>query len=510
MKAGSQFLIAARLLNTTPGLSAQWNLTTQTRQVSLLCSGPAVLYLDGTIPFPSSVASVLGLARSEQEKFAAIRQIFQQGDAKSAYMAAAQKFLAELFSGPLVKCELKARPYPSGAGIFTVFGILNEFVAPMLAQTTFEDLVPNKQVSFQMASGAMQKLSQTKMTGNAGYLLSRLESPMSLAEIHSIVPGNEEETKRTLLILWAGGFLNSFALDQKVPKIQPPAPPKPEPQAAAQAQAQPAAAQPAPAAEESRASTLAEDLAFVNQTYESLAKKDFYSILGLTSRAELPEIKAAYYKLARRFHPDRFYGLEDPELREKVDIIFSAVNVAYETLKNTKARTEYDNSPVEQKKVASTTLVGYGPQKEVKREEAMVKVAEDYYKRSQDAYDGGNYYQAVQFLRSATQIDPSVARYWRQLGISLSKNPQWKKEAEDSFNKAMELEPRNPENQLYLGFLYKNMGLKLRARKHFVSCLELDPTNELATREIALIDSDEPPPGDSPKKGLLGGLFKKK
>ena len=142
-----------------------------------------------------------------------------------------------------------------------------------------------------------------------------------------------------------------------------------------------------------------------------------------------------------------------------------------------------------------------------------MKAAEEHAKKAQAAYDKGNNYESVQYLKSATQIAPEVAKYWQQLGISLSRNPQWRKEAEDSFNKAAELDPKNPENHLYMGFLYKNAGLKLRARKHFVSCLQMDPKNEIALRELASIDASPASEPDSPgpkKSGLLGGIFKQK
>lgn len=76
----------------------------------------------------------------------------------------------------------------------------------------------------------------------------------------------------------------------------------------------------------------------------------------------------------------------------------------------------------------------------------------------------------------------------------------------------MDLEPKNPENHLYLGFLYKNAGMKLRAKKHFQTCREMDPHNEIAIRELAAIDGVEVG-GDkdqSTTKKLLGNIFKKK
>ncbi|HET6268073.1 MAG TPA: hypothetical protein VFG11_10185, partial [Acidobacteriota bacterium] len=97
-------------------------------------------------------------------------------------------------------------------------------------------------------------------------------------------------------------------------------------------------------------------------------------------------------------------------------------------------------------------------------------------------------------------------KYWRQLGIALSKNPSWGKEAEDSLNRAVELEPKNADNHLYLGLLFKTMNMKLRAKKHLGICLELDPSNNVAARQLENLDMD-----DSDKRGRgIGGIFKKK
>src|SRR5262249_16077528 len=159
------------------------------------------------------------------------------------------------------------------------------------------------------------------------------------------------------------------------------------------------------------------------QTYTSLPHKDFYTLLGISTRATIADIKSSYYKLARKFHPDRFYGLDNPAIKEKVDIIFSAINVAYETLKNTKSRRQYDNASFEDKGIATSTVIP-NPSGPIKTDSKVV--AEEYYKQAQKAYSSHNYHEAVQFLRSATQICPDAAKYWRQLGVALSKKDEWK------------------------------------------------------------------------------------
>ena len=65
--------------------------------------------------------------------------------------------------------------------------------------------------------------------------------------------------------------------------------------------------------------------------------KDYYSILGLSKTATVDDIKDAYKKLAREFHPDI-----DLEYEEK----FKEINEAYEILSDELKRQEYDETYV--------------------------------------------------------------------------------------------------------------------------------------------------------------------
>ncbi|MDD2770490.1 MAG: DnaJ domain-containing protein, partial [Methylococcus sp.] len=63
--------------------------------------------------------------------------------------------------------------------------------------------------------------------------------------------------------------------------------------------------------------------------------KDYYGILGLDRKATAEEIKKAYRKLARKYHPD---VTKDPQGEEK----FKEVAEAYETLHDPEKRAAYD------------------------------------------------------------------------------------------------------------------------------------------------------------------------
>ncbi len=64
--------------------------------------------------------------------------------------------------------------------------------------------------------------------------------------------------------------------------------------------------------------------------------KDYYQILGVSKDATQEQIKAAYRKLAFKYHPDR--NKEDPSMAEKM----KEINEAYAVLSDQTKRREYD------------------------------------------------------------------------------------------------------------------------------------------------------------------------
>jgi curved DNA-binding protein CbpA len=215
---------------------------------------------------------------------------------------------------------------------------------------------------------------------------------------------------------------------------------------------------------------------------------NFYEILGVSKTASSAEVRSAYARLAKERHPDRF---QDPPQKAAAHDFFRDLTTAFNTLSNERRRQEYD---LELQKPRSTD-----PQ----------EIAREAFEAGAQRLKARDFHEAVQQFRVAIRFVPGEARYRAALSSALANNPHWIREAIESIEAAIKLDPTRPAYQASLALLLHGQGLTLRARKAAEAALRLAPDDPDVARVAAEVGAG-PGPQDPSSPGGLRGLLRRK
>jgi tetratricopeptide (TPR) repeat protein len=209
----------------------------------------------------------------------------------------------------------------------------------------------------------------------------------------------------------------------------------------------------------------------VEDKIEDLFRKSnsqgFNGVLGVNVNATTDEIRHAYHKMVKAFHPDRYLHLNSETLKNKLNTAFTYINEAYNVLIKQK-----DAQNRESTNTADGTYVN---------ENRML--AKSKFKEGLNYLKSGNYEEAALLFGQAIYMDSSVPDYHYYYGIALFHNKKIKT-AEESIKKALELDPHNAEYVTDLGYIYLHLGFKTRAKNTFEKALGYSSFNKRAAEGL--------------------------
>ena len=344
-------------------------------------------------------------------------------------------------------------------------------------------------------------LDSGKLLPMESYILSRIEAPTVVSEVGALSGIPEEEALKAVCALLAGGFLKLIGDDREEESFDP--------------------------LTSDSTEKLREDIARRIGFY---SQADLYEILEIGRQVSMGEVKAAYYHLAKKYHPDRYRQPELVELRGQLESLFAKISQAYETLSEPASRAAYDlklkkentaaprakaseatsiTSPLPASVVAAKPLTGelnasklsqgqpvpVGPaaraptvvvsEPQIIQGAAPSRNPDFYYQQGRARLERKDYHSAVHMLREAVKLDSSKAIYHFHLGVALMRNPRTRREAEEHLSQAADIDKYNPQLRVKLGLLFKEIGLKRRAEHYFNDALSLDPDNRIAIKELS-------------------------
>lgn len=233
--------------------------------------------------------------------------------------------------------------------------------------------------------------------------------------------------------------------------------------------------------------------------HSTMQQKDYYEILGVSQDASSEEIRDAYYKLVKCYHPD-VNPNADQEIRAKAEEIFTQISTAYETLSESDKREQYDS---------------HEELSALKSQAKYIYEAEMTFKKGITLLIQRDYAEAEKKIREAVSMNPDEAAYlgahaWAMFLAAENKSAVLG-EAKNSLERALKMNDKIPENYYYLASVYKYTNDFRNAEKYFEKAIELDPDYIEAKREVRLINTRKTSVKNDKKieKNFWSSLFKK-
>lgn len=85
----------------------------------------------------------------------------------------------------------------------------------------------------------------------------------------------------------------------------------------------------------------------IETAFSVLDELSYYQILNVDGQARPADIKRAFLKRSQEFHPDRFFNVDDDDLKHQVTAVYKRIAEAYQVLRNPDYRAEYDKQIAE-------------------------------------------------------------------------------------------------------------------------------------------------------------------
>lgn len=202
-----------------------------------------------------------------------------------------------------------------------------------------------------------------------------------------------------------------------------------------------------------------------------LQQLDHYQILDIPRAAARQQISSSAEDMRKRYDPATF----PPIVRDSVQAINRRIDEALAMLKDPVKRQEYDRL------LAQRSARGAD---ELQKRVAQRSIAEHNFARARELSVAGDYYGAIVLLKQAVEFAPDHAEAWYLLGACQERNPNWRRDAAESYQRALAIDPNFVDALISLGDLYRGEGLTSRAQSCYEDVLKIASENQEAKRRL--------------------------
>ncbi len=184
-----------------------------------------------------------------------------------------------------------------------------------------------------------------------------------------------------------------------------------------------------------------------------------YELLEVSPNATAEEIKAAYLRLAKQWHPDRFTGAEKAGAEQR----FRELNEAYTAVKDPVRRASVPAPSPKPKEVESAPA----PQE---------RTAQSWYEDAKSSFEQGDTGRALALVQYAIRQDGQQAPFFVLQGQALERLNDARK-ALKSYESALTLNPKDADILIRMADLYAAEGMNARAEASLQAARRVAPNH---------------------------------
>ncbi|WP_395830078.1 DnaJ domain-containing protein [Archangium violaceum] len=185
----------------------------------------------------------------------------------------------------------------------------------------------------------------------------------------------------------------------------------------------PAAVQPPPPPPPSAGKDLdPTQLAELWERCSKLDQQDYFEVLMVERTASPADIKKAFYRESRTYHPDRFFHLSNKELKDRVNELYKRVTEAYYVLRDDAKRRQYTaniSGPERAQKLrfteSSEAETRAASKRQVEEQIGTHPKGRQFYQTGAADADAGRWSSAERNLKMALTYEPANTRYKEKL-----------------------------------------------------------------------------------------------
>lgn len=197
---------------------------------------------------------------------------------------------------------------------------------------------------------------------------------------------------------------------------------------------------PPPAAAGGRGTLDPQQIAELEARCAKLDQLDYFEVLQLSREAAPGDIKKAFYRESRAYHPDRFYQLDSKTLKDQINELYKRVTEAYYVLRDDTKRKKYlaDISGPERAQKLRFTEASEAETKAAAKKEQEEQIGthpkgRQFYQLGAADLEAGRWSSAERNLKMAMTYEPANARYKEKLAEAQKKLNEESKAKGESF-----------------------------------------------------------------------------